>query len=51
MTARVTMSAVVGAMSLFIIAYRIIALMFPMIRKGYIEKNWVLVLQSFTLLV
>ncbi len=42
---------IVGVLSLFIVIYRVVAIMIPMIKKGIDEKNWTLILQSLTLLV
>ena len=46
-----SLGIVVGVLSLFIVIYRIIAIMIPMMKKGVDEKNWTIILQSLTLLV
>lgn len=45
------LAAVVGMLSIVIVIYRIISLMIPMLQKGWKERDWVIILQSFTLLV
>ncbi len=42
---------IVGVLAIFIVVYRIFAIMIPMMRKGIDEKNWTIILQSLTLLV
>jgi hypothetical protein len=46
-----SLGIVVGVLSVFIVIYRIIAVMIPMMKKGVDEKNWTIILQSLTLLV
>ncbi len=46
-----SLGIIVGVLSLFIVIYRIIAIMIPMMKKGMDENNWTIILQSLTLLV